>query len=146
MQAGEQGTRHGDASGLQYSALARGTHRARTRGAEKVHAALKNGQKRDFWPFNGQFLGIETIDPPFLLARSGPTVAAHPLVKPPQNVTDRKETSFSNYGYRCQQLNRKQESLHRATDRTTPSFDNTDTRNLQLSVAAVAMMEFGNSI
>ena len=52
---------------MQYSALARGTHRARTRGAEKVHAALKNGQKRDFWPFNGQFLGIETIDPPLFI-------------------------------------------------------------------------------
>ena len=100
MQASKQGTRHGGASGLQYSALARGTHRARTRGAEKVHAALKNGQKRDFWPFNGQFLGIETIDPPFLLARSGPTATAHLLAKFPQNVIDRIETPFLNYSYR----------------------------------------------
>ena len=100
MQAGEQGTRHGGASGLQCGALARGTHRARTRGAEKAHAALKNGQKRDFWPFNGQFLGIETIDPPFLLARSGPTVVAHLLAKSPQNVTDRTETPFLNYSDR----------------------------------------------
>mgnify|MGYP004316466771 CR=1 FL=1 len=82
--------------------MARGTHRARTRGAEKVHAALKNGQKRDFWPFNGQFLGIETIDPPFLLARSGPTATAHLLAKFPQNVTDRTETPFLNYSYRYQ--------------------------------------------
>ena len=80
--------------------MARGTHRARTRGAEKAHAALKNGQKRDFWPFNGQFLGIEPIDPPFLLARSGPTVAAHLLAKSPQNVIDRTETPFLNYSYR----------------------------------------------
>ena len=94
----------GGATGLQCSALARGTHRARTRGAEKAHAALKNGQKRDFWPFNGQFLGIETIDPPFLLARSGPAVAAHLLAKSPQNVTDRKETPFLNYSYRCRAL------------------------------------------
>ena len=100
MQAGEQGTRHGGASGLQYSALARGTHRARTRGAEKVHAALKNGQKRDFWPFNGQFLGIEPIDPPFLLARSGPTATAHLLAKFPQNVIDGNETPFLNYSDR----------------------------------------------
>ena len=104
MQAGEQGTHHGGASGLRCSAMARGTHRARTRGAEKAHAALKNGQKRDFWPFNGQFLGIETIDPPFLLARSGPAVAAHLLAKSPQNVTDRKETPFLNYSYRYEDL------------------------------------------
>ena len=101
MQAGEQDTCHGGASGLQYSALARGTHRARTRGAEKAHAALKNGEKRDFWPFNGQFLGIEPIDPPFLLVRSGPTAAAHLLAKFPQNVIDRTETPFLNYSYRC---------------------------------------------
>ena len=101
MQASKQGTRHGGASGLQYSALARGTHRARTRGAEKAHAALKNGQKRDFWPFNGQFLGIEPIDPPFLLARSGPTATAHLLVKSPQNVMNRLETPFLNYSNRC---------------------------------------------
>ena len=100
MQAGERGTHHGGASGLRCSALARGTHRARTRGAEKAHAALKNGQKRDFWPFNGQFLGIEPIDPPFLLARSGPTVVAHLLAKSPQNVTDGTETPFLNYSDR----------------------------------------------
>ena len=81
--------------------MARRTHRARTRGPEIAHAALKNGQKRDFWPFNGQFLGIETIDPPFLLARSGPTVVAHLLAKSPQNVIDRNETPFLNYSDRC---------------------------------------------
>ena len=74
---------------------------AHTRGAEKAHAALKNGQKRDFWPFNGQFLGIEPIAPPFLLARSGPTATAHLLVKSPQNVMNRLETPFLNYSNRC---------------------------------------------
>ena len=100
MQAGEQGTRHGGASGLQYSALARGTHRARMRGAEKVHAALKNGQKRDFWPFNGQFLGIEPIDPLFLLAHTGPMLIARLLAQSPQNVMNRTETPFINYSDR----------------------------------------------
>ena len=99
MQASEQSTRYGGAPGLQCSAVALGIHRARTRDAEKTHAALKNGKKRDFWPFNGQFLGIETIDPPFLSALSGPTVVAHLLAKFPQNVTDRTETPFLNYSY-----------------------------------------------
>ena len=90
---------------MRCSALARGTHRARTRGAEKAHAALKNGQKRDFWPFNGQFLGIETIDPPFywrvqVLRRTVVVVVvAHLLAKSPQNVIviDGLETPFLNY-------------------------------------------------
>ena len=100
MQAGERGTHHGGASGLRCSALARGTHRARTRGAEKAHAALKNGKKRDFWPFNGQFLDIETIDPLFLLARTGPMLIARLLAQSPQNVMNRTETPFLNYSYR----------------------------------------------
>ena len=54
-------------------------------------------QKTGFWPFNEQFLGIERINPLFLLARSGPTVAARLLVKSPQNVIDGLETRFLNY-------------------------------------------------
>ena len=100
MQASEQSTRYGGAPGLQCSAVALGIHRARTRDAEKTHAALKNGKKRDFWPFNGQFLDIETIDPLFLLAHTGPMLIARLLAQSPQNVMNRTETPFLNYSYR----------------------------------------------
>ena len=82
------------------------TGHARAARKKRMHVALKNGKIRDFWPFNGQFLGIEPIDPPFLLVRSGPTAAAHLLAKFPQNVTDRTETPFLNYSYRYRTVSR----------------------------------------
>ena len=74
-------TRYGDASGPRCSAVPRTSHAAGDCSATKERAAPKNGPKRDFRPFNGQLLGIETIDPPFLLARCGATLPAHALAK-----------------------------------------------------------------
>ena len=74
-------TRYGGASGPRCSAVPRTTHAAGDCSATKERAAPKNGPKRDFRPFNGQLLGIETIDPPFLLARCGATLPAHALAE-----------------------------------------------------------------